>query len=179
MVCSQADIISSDGQCGSDCFWKPNTDDNVIWPENTMVCAIPGDAAEDMVNEWTSRSCDCSCEDMLKEGVEKATPSVFMMALSFVARNIVVTIVGLNMGFRFVINVCCCSCVLLVTRLFELMTPCPRIAQIGKKIWICGRNGPQEEPTLFAAKALLRALPPRLGLEVEWSIRLENTVTIN
>jgi hypothetical protein len=59
------------------------------------------------------------------------------------------------------------------------MTPCPRIAQIGKKIWICGRNGPQEEPTLFAAKALLRALPPRLGLEVEWSIRLENTVTIN
>jgi hypothetical protein len=71
---------------------------------------------------------------MLKEGVEKATPSVFMMALSFVARNIVVTIVGLNMGFRFVIkNVCCYSCVLLVTRLFELVTPCPRIAQIGKK----------------------------------------------
>ena len=65
-----------------------------------MVCALPGGAVEDMVNEWTSRTCDCSCDDMLGEGVREKRPSIVVMTLSFVAQSLVVTIVGLNTAFR-------------------------------------------------------------------------------
>ncbi len=40
--------------------------------------------------------CDCPCDDL----VEVETPPVGVMALSYIAQAIVVTIVGLNIGFR-------------------------------------------------------------------------------
>jgi hypothetical protein len=94
----QGDILSSEGQCGSGCFWRPDIE------ENGMFCAIPGQTVEEMVNKWTSRTCDCSCDDILT--VKK--PSVVVMALSFVAQALVVTIVGVNMAFRS-LHVCTCG----------------------------------------------------------------------
>jgi hypothetical protein len=90
-VCRQSDIYSSSGgRCGSGCFWRPDIEDN------GMFCAIPGQTVEDIADVWTSRKCDCSCDDMLN--VKK--PSVVVMTLSFVAKALVVTIVGVNMAFR-------------------------------------------------------------------------------
>ncbi len=43
-------------------------------------------------------ACDCPCDDL----VEVETPSRIAMALSYIAQALVVTIVGLNMGFRYV-----------------------------------------------------------------------------
>jgi hypothetical protein len=40
--------------------------------------------------------CDCPCDDL----VEVETPPMGVMALSYIAQALVVTIVGLNMGFR-------------------------------------------------------------------------------
>jgi hypothetical protein len=42
--------------------------------------------------------CDCPCDDL----VDVQAPKVSIMALSYIAQTIVVTIVGFNMGFRFV-----------------------------------------------------------------------------
>jgi hypothetical protein len=42
--------------------------------------------------------CDCPCDDL----VDVQAPKMSIMALSYIAQAIVVTIVGLNMGFRFV-----------------------------------------------------------------------------
>ena len=42
--------------------------------------------------------CGCPCDDL----VEVETPSRIAMALSYIAQALVVTIVGLNMGFRYV-----------------------------------------------------------------------------
>jgi hypothetical protein len=49
-------------------------------------------------------ACDCPCNDL----VEVETPPVSIMALSYIAQALVVTIVGLNMGFRYVRH-CMCS----------------------------------------------------------------------
>ncbi len=40
--------------------------------------------------------CDCPCDDL----VEVETPPESVMAVSYIAQALVVTIVGLNMGFR-------------------------------------------------------------------------------
>ncbi len=48
--------------------------------------------------------CDCPCDDM----VEVETPPKSVMALSYIAQALVVTIVGLNMGFRYARH-CVCS----------------------------------------------------------------------
>ncbi len=42
--------------------------------------------------------CDCPCDDL----VDVENPKVAILALSHIAQAIVVTIVGFNMGFRFV-----------------------------------------------------------------------------
>jgi hypothetical protein len=46
-------------------------------------------------------SCDCPCDDL----VEVETPPRSVMALSYIAQALVVTIVGLNMGFRWCVGV--------------------------------------------------------------------------
>ena len=46
-------------------------------------------------------ACDCPCDDL----VEVETPSRIAMALSYIAQALVVTIVGLNMGFRWCVGV--------------------------------------------------------------------------
>jgi hypothetical protein len=48
--------------------------------------------------------CDCPCDDL----VEVETPPRSVMALSYIAQALVVTIVGLNMGFRYARH-CMCS----------------------------------------------------------------------
>jgi len=95
-ICSQANILSSEGQCGSDCFWRPDID------SSDLVCTLPGNTVESMVSQLTSRSCDCSCEEMLREVCETdlVANDVAVMTLSFAAQNLVVAIVGFNMGFR-------------------------------------------------------------------------------
>ena len=45
--------------------------------------------------------CDCPCDDL----VEVESPPVSVMALPYIAQAIVVTIVGLNMGFRWCVGV--------------------------------------------------------------------------
>ncbi len=45
--------------------------------------------------------CDCPCDDF----VEVESPPVSVMALPYIAQAIVVTIVGLNMGFRWCVRV--------------------------------------------------------------------------
>jgi hypothetical protein len=45
--------------------------------------------------------CDCPCDDL----VEVETPPRSVMALSYIAQALVVTIVGLNMGFRWCVGV--------------------------------------------------------------------------
>jgi hypothetical protein len=42
--------------------------------------------------------CDCPCDDL----VDYKTPKMMSMALSYIAQAVVLTIVGLNMGLRFV-----------------------------------------------------------------------------
>jgi hypothetical protein len=42
--------------------------------------------------------CDCPCGDL----VDVQAPKMSIMTLSYIAQAIVVTIIGLNMGFRFV-----------------------------------------------------------------------------
>ncbi len=42
--------------------------------------------------------CDCPCDDL----VDYETPKMISMALSYIAQAVVVTIVGLNLGLRFV-----------------------------------------------------------------------------
>jgi hypothetical protein len=49
-------------------------------------------------NPKTTEECSCPCDDLVE--VEKPPRSV--MALSYIAQALVVTIVGLNMGFRYV-----------------------------------------------------------------------------
>ncbi len=44
--------------------------------------------------------CDCPCDDL----VEVETPPRSVMALSYIAQALVVTIVGLNMGFRWCVR---------------------------------------------------------------------------
>ncbi len=46
----------------------------------------------------TIGGCDCPCDDF----VDVQRPEMSMMTLSYIAQAIVVTIVGFNMGFRFV-----------------------------------------------------------------------------
>jgi hypothetical protein len=43
-------------------------------------------------------ACDCPCDDL----VDVETPKVIIIALSYIAQALVVTIVGCNMGFRYV-----------------------------------------------------------------------------
>lgn len=95
-ICSQASILSSEGQCGSDCFWRPDID------INDLVCALPGNTIESMVSQLTTRSCDCSCQEMLREVCETdlVANDVAIMTLSFAAQSLVVAIVGVYMGFR-------------------------------------------------------------------------------
>ncbi len=45
-------------------------------------------------------ACDCPCDDL----VEVETPPRSIMALSYIAQALVVTIVGLNMGFRWCVG---------------------------------------------------------------------------
>ncbi len=45
-------------------------------------------------------ACNCPCDDLV--GVE--APKVVIMALSYIAPAFVVTIVGCNMGFRYVLS---------------------------------------------------------------------------
>ncbi len=45
--------------------------------------------------------CDCPCDDL----VEVESPPMSVMALPYIAQAIVVTIVGLNMGFRWCVGV--------------------------------------------------------------------------
>ena len=45
--------------------------------------------------------CECSCDNM----VDIERPSVLLMILSHLSQSIVVTIVGLNLGFRYVVRV--------------------------------------------------------------------------
>jgi hypothetical protein len=42
--------------------------------------------------------CDCPCDDL----VDVQAPKMSIMALSYIAQAIVLTIIGLNMGFRYV-----------------------------------------------------------------------------
>jgi hypothetical protein len=57
--------------------------------------------------------CDCPCDDL----VEVETPPMSVMALSYIAQALVVTIIGLNMGFRYVrhcmceVNIFYCACI--------------------------------------------------------------------
>ena len=46
-------------------------------------------------------ACDCPCDDL----VEVETPPKSVMAMSYIAQALVVTIVGLNMGFRWCVRV--------------------------------------------------------------------------
>jgi hypothetical protein len=46
-------------------------------------------------------ACDCPCDDL----VEVETPPRSVMALPYIAQALVVTIVGLNMGFRWYVGV--------------------------------------------------------------------------
>ncbi len=49
-------------------------------------------------------ACDCPCDVLVEV---KAPPRSSVMALSYIAQALVVTIVGLNMGFRWCIGVSC------------------------------------------------------------------------
>jgi hypothetical protein len=48
----------------------------------------------------TIGACDCPCDDL----VEVETPPRSVMALSYIVQTLVVTIVGLNMGFRWCVG---------------------------------------------------------------------------
>ena len=72
-----------------------------------MVCATDGEvynaftAVEvegSFVGHETIAGCDCPCDDL----VDVERPKMSIMALSYIAQVIVVTIIGFNMGFRFV-----------------------------------------------------------------------------
>jgi hypothetical protein len=54
---------------------------------------------------WSGKriACDCPCDDL----VEVETPPRSVMALSYIAQALVVTIVGLNMGFRYTRHFMC------------------------------------------------------------------------
>ncbi len=50
----------------------------------------------------TIAACDCPCDNL----VDVQPPKMYIMALSYIAQAVVVTIVGFNMGFRFVYFCC-------------------------------------------------------------------------
>ncbi len=104
----------------SACYWDPEVAFNQ-YGSNFPLCALEGeytayaaaflDSCECVhhVSKSTTTSfmisqkyqkvigpCDCPCDDL----VEVKTPLTSVMALSYIAQAIVVTIVGLNMGFR-------------------------------------------------------------------------------
>ena len=80
--------------------------------------------------------CDCPCDDL----VEVETPPRSVMALSYIAQALVVSIVGLNMGFRWCFRVLYMvgwgrSC-----RYRLLWIKTKNNSTVGKKIFTFGRN---------------------------------------
>ena len=85
----------------------------------------------------TIAKCDCPCDDL----VDVRPLKMSMMALSYIAQAIVVTIVGFNMGFRFVRSldgervgrVLLIGCKIRARRSFELRVWVPVWVRVGVK----------------------------------------------
>jgi hypothetical protein len=84
--------------------------------------------------------CDCPCGDL----VEVKTPPRSVVALSYVAQALVVTIVGLNMGFRWCVRVSYMRGVGEVGKELQVPTSvnkdCKKFYPIGKTSFKFGRN---------------------------------------
>jgi hypothetical protein len=91
-VCHRKDITISRRVCASDCYWRPDIDRSHTW------CSGESESVESMRDRWSTVPCKCPCSNMILDEAEG--PSQTVMTLSFVAQAMVVTLVGLNMGFR-------------------------------------------------------------------------------
>ena len=92
-------------------------------------------------NQKIIDACDCPCDDL----VEVESPPVSVMVLSYIAQAIVVTIVGLNMGFRYVRH--CMQWISSIARVLRLalfvfwnVKPGRSTLIYGRKICSSGRN---------------------------------------
>ncbi len=85
-------------------------------------------------NQKIIDACDCPCDDL----VEVETPPMSVMALSYIAQALVVTIVGLNMGFRYVRH--CMQWISSIARLLRLVLFVFWNVKPGRSTLICGRK---------------------------------------
>ena len=79
---------SFSGPCVSDCFFDADPEDE--WS------TITGPGLYCQSSSWGAVPCDCSCDDLVS--VER--PSLPIMTLGYLAKSMVVVIVGINMGLR-------------------------------------------------------------------------------
>jgi hypothetical protein len=73
-------------------------------------CTIISFTISPQKNKYIVVTCDCPCDDL----VEVKAPPRSVMALTYIAQALVVTIVGLNMGFRYARHCMCifhCECI--------------------------------------------------------------------
>ncbi len=82
----------------SACYWDPGVAFRLFNSSyKYAICSVGGEYNTSSHNF----ACDCPCDDL----VEVKTPPRSVMALSYIAQALVVTIVGLNMGFRWCVGV--------------------------------------------------------------------------
>ncbi len=84
----------------SACYWDPEVT-FLIARSYYPQCSYWGKYTAFVAKSTTP--CDCPCDDL----VEVKTPPMSVMALAYIAQALVVTIVGLNMGFRYVRHIMC------------------------------------------------------------------------
>jgi hypothetical protein len=106
-ACSVDEHITITKPCEGSCLWYPEITDFFLVCMDPAVHNRPGynsfeDFAKAKANgDWKIGdggiyACDCPCSSL----IEIKRPSVLILTLAHVAQNLVVVVVGLNMGFR-------------------------------------------------------------------------------
>jgi hypothetical protein len=108
-ACSVDEYMAVTKPCDGSCLWYPEITETFLVCMNSARHDRPGynsfeDFAEAKANgDWELGieeegiiACDCPCSSL----IEIKRPSVLILTLAHVAQNLVVVIVGLNMGFR-------------------------------------------------------------------------------
>ena len=106
-----AGVFAPAHPCSSDCYYTTSEVQiaaREIFPpvwEEILLCdrEIPLDAHANALSTWDFTACECPCSFM----VEVVPPSVNLMALSYLAKTLVLITVGINMGFRYVVDFMC------------------------------------------------------------------------
>jgi hypothetical protein len=102
MVCTMGDSITVQQECVSDCFYAglsgPKSDFQFLDFSSSLACLHRKyDNVSLFIPTLGSNACDCPCSAL----APIVRPSVAITIVPYVAQSLVVSVVALNMGFRY------------------------------------------------------------------------------